>query len=54
MAPNVAISDTGTAMLGINVDLGFLKKRNTTTMTSITEMISVRSTSWTEARMVTV
>ena len=54
MTPNVPISETGTAMLGIAVMRGLRRKTKTTTNTSRTEMTSVRSTSFTEARIVTV
>ena len=50
----VPISDTGTAMLGMSVARALRRNRNTTMMTSTMEMISVRSTSLTEARMVVV
>ena len=51
---NVPISDTGTATAGISVARPFRRKTNTTMMTRAMEMISVFSTSLTEARMVVV
>ena len=54
MTPNVPISDNGTATLGINAVRGLRRNANTTRMTRMIEMISVRSTSRTEARMVVV
>ena len=54
MTPNVPISETGTAMLGINVFAGCAGRETPPGSPASTEMISVLSTSWTEARMVTV
>ena len=54
ITPNVPINETGTATLGINVARRFRKKRNTTSMTRLIEMIRVRSTSRTDARIVVV
>ena len=54
MTPNVPISDTGTATLGMKLDRRFRRKIKTTRMTRNTEISSVVSTSCTEARMVTV
>ena len=48
------ISDTGIAMPGINVARQLRRKMNTTAITRHMEIISVRSTSLTEARMVVV
>ena len=44
----------GLTRLGMNVVRGSLRNRKTTRITSATEIISVRSVSCTEARMVTV
>src|SRR5262252_1950282 len=54
MTPNVPISETGTATLGMTVDRTFLRNRNTTRMTRAMEIMSVISTSRTDARMVRV
>jgi hypothetical protein len=54
MTPKVPISDTGTATLGMNVERQSRRKTKTTRITSRIEMISVISTSCTEARMVVV
>src|SRR5580704_19519917 len=54
MTPNVPISETGTATLGINVARRLRKKKNTTRITSATDSTSVRSTSFTDARIVIV
>src|ERR1017187_768895 len=54
MTANVPTRDTGTATLGIMVARTFLKKKNTTRTTSMTEMINERSTSLRLARMVVV
>ena len=51
MTPNVPISDTGTATLGISAARTLRRNRNTTRMTSATAMTSVRSTSRSDARM---
>ena len=48
------ISETGTATLGISVARALRRKTNTTSITRQIEVISVISTSWTEARMVVV
>ena len=50
----VPIRETGTATAGMNVAWRFRRKRKTTAITSITEIIKVRSMSETEARMVRV
>ena len=50
----VPIRETGTATAGMDVARPFRKKRNTTRMTSNTEISRVRSMSETEARMVSV
>ena len=50
----VPISETGTATPGISVARTFRRKTKTTKITSTTEIMSVRSTSFTEARMVDV
>ena len=50
----VPISDTGTAMLGINVARQLRRNRNTTMITSASEISSVRSISASDARMVLV
>ena len=52
MTANVPTRDTGTTMLGISAALALRRNRNTTSTTRITEMISVRSTSCSEARIV--
>ena len=54
MTPKVAISDTGTATLGIRVERRSRRKTKTTRMTSRMAMARVISTSRTEARMVRV
>ena len=54
MTPKVPISDTGTATLGISVARPLRRNRNTTRITSTTEIASVRSTSRSEARIVVV
>ncbi len=48
------MSEIGTAMLGMKVARPLRRNRNTTMITSATEMSSVRSTSCSEARMVVV
>ena len=48
------ISETGTATLGISVARTLRRNRNTTRITSTIEIISVRSTSCTDARIVVV
>src|ERR1039458_5166410 len=45
MAPNVAMMDTGTDTLGMNVDQALRRKRNTTKTTSEMEMITLRCAS---------
>ncbi len=50
----VPIRDTGTATMGMRVARALRRNRNTTTMTRKMEMTSVRSTSFTEARIVVV
>ena len=52
MTPNVPMSDTGTATVGMSAARGVRRKANTTSVTRITEMISDISTSCSEARMV--
>ena len=42
IAPNVAMMDTGTDTLGINVDQPLRRKMNTTRITSPMEMIMLR------------
>src|SRR6202167_3205986 len=54
MMANVPIKETGTATLGIRVARTLRRKRKTTKMTSPIDMASVRSTSFTDARMVVV
>ena len=54
MTPNVPTSDRGTATLGMMVAQTLRRKTKTTRITSTTEMSSVISTSWMEARMVMV
>ena len=54
MTPNVPINDSGTAIEGMMVARALRKKTNTTPVTKRTLRINVRSTSWTEARMVVV
>ena len=54
MAPNVPISETGTATLGISVARPSRRNAKTTRMTSATEIVSARPTSRSEARIVTV
>ena len=51
MTTKVPISDTGTATLGIRVARALRKNRNTTRITSATEIIRVNSASCSEARM---
>src|SRR4051812_37735585 len=50
----VPINDIGTATLGMSVARTVRRKTKTTRITSTTEMISVISISWTEARTVVV
>ncbi len=52
MTPNVAISESGTAVAGIIVAHSERRNRKTTMVTRMIEMISVTSTSWTDARIV--
>ena len=54
MTPNVPISETGTATLGMKLERTLRRNRKTTRMTNNTETINVISTSWTDARMVAV
>ena len=54
MAPRVPISDTGTATLGINVARTLRRNAKTTRTTRMIAMISVRSTSCSEVRIVIV
>src|SRR5271167_356122 len=54
MTPNVAISDTGTATLGMSVARQSRRNRKTTKTTRHTARISVRSTSRNDARIVVV
>ena len=54
IAAKVPTSETGTAMPGMIVARQSRRKTKTTTMTSRIEMSSVRSTSWSDARMVVV
>ena len=54
MTPNVPISDSGTAMLGMMVARTVLRKTNTTRMTRTTEIKRVISMSRREARTVVV
>ena len=50
----VPMSETGTATAGMSVARGLRRNRKTTPTTRQMEMTSVRSTSFTEARMVVV
>ena len=54
IAPKVAMMDTGTDMLGMNVDQPLRRKMNTTRITSPMEMIMLRWASWMESRVVMV
>jgi hypothetical protein len=54
IAPKVPINETGTTTLGISVARMLLRNAKTTRMTRAIEIIRVRSTSRTEARMVVV
>ncbi len=54
MTAKVPIRETGTATLGIKVARTSRKNTKTTNTTRTIEITSVRSTSRTEARMVTV
>src|ERR1700751_1086760 len=54
MTAQVPMSETGTATAGMNVARGLRRNTNTTTMTSTTEIMRVRSTSATDARIVVV
>ncbi len=54
MTPNVTVSETGTATLGMSAARPLRRKRNTTSTTSATENASVRPASRSEARMVVV
>ena len=52
IAANVPISETGTAITGMSVARTLRKKTNTTSVTRMTEMTSVRSTSCSDSRIV--
>src|SRR5208283_552023 len=52
ITPKVLMIDTGTTMPGIMVDRILRKKRNTTKITSMPEITTVRWASFIEARMV--
>ena len=54
MMPKVPMSETGTATAGMTAARHWRRKRKTTMITRETEMMSVRSTSRREARMVVV
>src|SRR3954467_2082014 len=54
MTAKEPINDTGTTTAGISVARTFRKNRNTTKITSMIEISRVRSTSYTDARMVVV
>ena len=54
MPPKVPSSETGTAMLGMSVERPLRKNRNTTRITSASEISKVNSTSRTDARIVVV
>src|SRR5690242_18865262 len=54
ITPKVPSSDRGTTTAGIIVAQMLRRKMNTTRMTNAIEIISVISTSWTDARMVVV
>ena len=54
MTAKVPIKETGTATLGMSVARPLRRKIKTTKTTRTTEIESVRSTSWTEARIVVV
>jgi len=54
MTPKVAISETGTATVGMRVARTLRRNTKTTRVTRTTEITSVRSTSCSEARMVVV
>jgi hypothetical protein len=54
MTPKVPMSDSGTATLGMMASRGLRRNANTTRMTRMTEMMSDRSTSCTDARIVVV
>src|ERR1700693_1447415 len=54
MAPNVPMSETGTATLGMKVERTLRRKTKTTRMTSAIEITRVIWTSRTEARIVRV
>ena len=51
---NVPMRETGTATVGMSVARGLRRNRNTTPTTRQMEITSVRSTSFTEARIVVV
>src|ERR1039458_10380547 len=54
IAPNVAMMDTGTDMLGINVDQPLRRKMNTTRTTRQMETITLRCASLSDSRVVVV
>src|SRR6266700_2398332 len=54
MTPKVPTNERGTAMLGMDVAQILRRKKKTTKMTRVTEIMRVTSISWTEARMVIV
>src|SRR5579864_9066170 len=54
IAPNVAMMETGTETLGMNVDQPLRRKTNTTRMTSPMEMTMLRWASLNESRVVMV
>ena len=54
MAPNVAMMDTGTDTLGINVDQPLRRKMNTTRTTRQMETITLRCASLSDSRVVVV
>src|SRR5438309_2246389 len=54
MTPKVPTNERGTAMLGMDVAQILRRKKKTTKMTRVTEIMRVTSISWTEARIVIV
>src|ERR1019366_1253865 len=54
IAPNVAMMDTGTDMLGMNVDQPLRRKMNTTRTTRQMETITLRCASLSDSRVVVV
>ena len=54
IAPNVAMMDTGTDTLGINVDQALRRKMNTTRTTRQMETITLRCASLNDSRVVVV